>query len=178
LRLLAQNGRRDQRDEEVNGKRFYEGVEGVDEGVLVELLGVTGSGDFGLDGFGSAGAGLGLLDEPGKVVVHGVAHEVEVDNLPRDDIDDAGDEGDANADGEAPAKGNDATGVVVSVGADAKVHEERDEDDGGVADDHAFTAVFEIFEKGQGGNHQDGGKNAGDKAEGEDGLLQCEAPVE
>jgi len=104
LGLLAEDGGGDQGDEEADGEGFYEGVEGVDEGVLVELLPVADGGDFGLDGFGGAGCGLSLLDELGEVAVHEAVEEVEVDDLPRDDVEDAGDEGDANADGEGTAK--------------------------------------------------------------------------
>ena len=38
--------------------------------------------------------------------------------------------------------------------------------------------MVEVAEEGDSAAHHDGGKNAGDEAEGEDGLLQCEAPVE
>jgi hypothetical protein len=37
--------------------------------------------------------------------------------------------------------------------------------------------VVEVAEEGDGGAHHDRGKNAGDEAEGEDGLLHREAPV-
>jgi hypothetical protein len=178
LGLPAEDGGGDDGDSEVDGEGFDEGVECVDEGVLVELLGVADGGDFGLDGFGGAGGGLSLLDELGEVAVHDAMHEVEVDDLPRDDVDGAGDEGDADADGEAPAEGDGPAGEVIAVGADAEEDEERDEDDGGIAEHQPPVAMFEVFEEGKRGDHQDRGENAGDEAEGEDGFLQCEAPVE
>ena len=178
LRLPAEGGGGDQGDEEADGEGFDEGVEGVDQGVLVEELRVTDSGDLGLDGFGGARAGLGLLDELGEVAVHEAVEEVEVNNLPGDDVEDAGDEGDADADGEATSEGDGAVGEVVPVGADAEVDKQEGKHDGGVADDHGLLAVVEVAEKAEGAAHHDGGKNAGDEAEGEDGLLQCEAPVE
>ena len=178
LGLFAEDGGGDQGDEEADGEGLYEGVEGVDEGVLVGLLGVSDGGDFGLDGFGGAGAGLGLLDHGCEVAVHGVAHEVEVDDLPCDDVEDAGYERDGDADGEAAAKGDGAAGEVVPVRADAEVDEEEAEDDVGVADDQSRLAVVEVAEEAEGAEHQDGGDNAGDEAEGEDGLLQFEAPGE
>jgi hypothetical protein len=178
LGLLAEDGGGDQGDEEADGEGFYEGVEGVDEGVLVELLRVADGGDFGLNGFGGAGCGLNLLDLVSEVAVHEAVEEVEVDDLPRDDVKDAGDKGNADADGEGAAEGDDAAGEVVPVGADAEEDEEPGEDDGGVADDQAFLAVVDVVKEGDGGAHHDGGKNTGDEAEGEDGLLQCEAPVE
>jgi hypothetical protein len=138
---------------------------------------VADGGDFGLDGFGGAGGGLSFLDEFGEVAVHDAVHEVEVDDLPRDDVDGAGDEGDAEADREAPAEGDDAAGDVIAVGADAEEDKKRDEDDGGIAEDQPAVAVFEVFEEWERGDHQDRGENAGDEAEGEDGLLQWEAPV-
>jgi hypothetical protein len=178
LGLLAEDGGGDQRDDEADGEGFYEGVEGVDEGVLIELLRVADGGDFGLDGFGGAGCGLNLLDLVSEVAVHEAVEEVEVDDLPRDDVEDAGDEGDANADGEGAAEGDGAVGEIVPVGADAEEDKEEGEDDGGVAKVIAFVAVVEVAEEGDGAAHHDGGQNAGDEAEGEDGLLQCEAPME
>lgn len=175
--LFAEDGGGDQGDEEADGEGFYEGVEGVDEGVLIELLRVADGGDFGLDGFGGAGCGLNLLDLVSEVAVHEAVEEVEVDDLPRDDVKNAGDKGDANADGEGAAEGDGAVGEVVTVGADAEEDKEEGEDDGGVAKVIAFVAVVEVAEEGDGAAHHDGGKNAGDEAEGEDGLLQCEAPV-
>ena len=176
--LFAEDGRGDQGDEEADGEGFDEGVEGVDEGVLIELLGVADGSDFGLDGFGGAGAGLGLLDEGSEVAVHEAVEEVEVDDLPCNDIEDAGDEGDADANAEAAAEGDGAAGEVVPVGTDAEVHKEKGEDDVGVAEHQGFLAVVHIAEEAEGAEHQEGGKNAGDEAEGEDGLLQWEAPVE
>jgi hypothetical protein len=178
LGLVAEGGGGGQGDEEADGEGFYEGVEGVDQGVLIELLRVADGGDFGLDGFGGAGCGLNRLDLVSEVAVHEAVEEVEVDDLPRDDVEDAGDEGDANADGEGAAEGDGAVGEIVPVGADAEEDKEEGEDDGGVAEVVAFVAVVEIAEEGDGAAHHDGGKNAGDEAEGEDGLLQCEAPVE
>ena len=176
--LFAEDGRGDQGDEEADGEGFDEGVEGVDEGVLIELLGVADGSDFGLDGFGGAGAGLGLLDEGSEVAVHEAVEEVEVDDLPCNDIEDAGDEGDANADAEAAAEGDGAAGEVVPVGADAEVNKEEGEDDVGVAEHQGFLAVVHIAEEAEGAEHQDRGNDAGDEAEGEDGLLQWVAPVE
>ena len=178
LGLFAQDGGGDQGDDEADGEGFYEGVEGVDEGVLVELLRVADGGDFGLDGFGGAGAGLNLLDLVSEVAVHEAVEEVEVDDLPGDNVEEAGDEGDANADGEGAAEGDGAVGEVVPVGADAEEDKEEGEDDGRVADDQGFLAVVHVAEEAHGAEHQNGGDNAGDEAEGEDGLLQCEAPVE
>ena len=178
LGLLAEDGGGDQGDEEADGEGFYEGVEGVDERVLVELLRMADGGDFGLDGFGGAGCGLNLLDLVSEVAVHEAVEKVEVDDLPRDDIEDAGDEGDADADGEGAAEGDGAAGEIVPVGADAEEDKEEGEDDGGVAKVIAFVAVVEVAEEGDGAAHHGGGENPGDEAEGEDGLLQCEAPVE
>jgi hypothetical protein len=178
LRLPAQDGCGDQCDKEADWEGFYEGVEGVDERVLVELLRVTDGGDFGLDGFGSAGCGLNLLDLVSEVAVHEAVEKVEVDDLPRDDVEDAGDEGDANADSEAAAEGDGATGEVVPIGADAEVDKEEGKHDGGVADDQRLLAVVEVAEVAKAAEHHDGGENAGDEAEDKDGLLQCEAPVE
>ena len=118
------------------------------------------------------------MDLVSEVAVHEAVVEVEVDDLPGDDVEDAGDEGDANADGEGAAEGDGAVGEIVLVGADAEEDKEEGEDDGGVAKVIAFVAVVEVAEEGDGGAHHDRGKNAGDEAEGEDGLLQCEAPVE
>jgi hypothetical protein len=177
LGLLAEDGGGDQGDEEADGEGLDEGVEGVDEGVLVELLRVADGGYFGLDGFGGAGCGLNLLDLVSEVAVHEAVEEVEVDDLPRGDVAEAGDEGDAKADGEGAAEGDGAVGEIVPVGADAEEDKKEGEDDGGVAKVVAFVAVVEIAKEGDGGAHHDGGENAGDEAEGEDGLLQCEAPV-
>ena len=177
LGLLAEDGGGDQGDDEADGEGFYEGVESVDERVLIELLRVADGGDFGLDGFGGAGGGLNLLDLVSEVAVHEAVEEVEVDDLPRDDVEDAGDEGDANADGEGATEGDGTVGEVVPVGADAEEDKEEGEDDGGVAEVIAFVAVVDVAEEGDGAAHHDGGENAGDEAEGEDGLLQCEAPV-
>jgi hypothetical protein len=177
LGLLAEDGGGDQGDEDADGEGFYEGVEGVDEGVLIELLRVADGGNFRLDGFGGAGCGLHLLDLVSEVAVHEAVHEVEVEDLPRDDVEDAGDEGDADADGEGAAEGDGAVGEVVPVGADAEVDKEEGEHDGRVADDQGFLAVVEVAEEAKGAAHHDGGENAGDEAEGEDGLLQCEAPM-
>ena len=165
LGLFAEDGGGDQGDDEADGEGFYEGVEGVDEGVLVELLGATDGGDLGLDGFGGAGCGLNLLDLVSEVAVHEAVEEVEVDDLPGDDVEDAGDEGDADADSEGAAEGDDAVGEVVAVGADAEEDKEEGEDDGGVAKVIAFVAVVEVAEEGDGGAHHDGGENAGDEAE-------------
>ena len=89
LGFAAEGGGGDEGDEEVDGERLDEGVEGVDEGVLVELLVVADGGYLGLDGFGGAGGGLGLLDLVSEVGVHGAVHEVEVDDLPGDDVEGA-----------------------------------------------------------------------------------------
>jgi hypothetical protein len=109
---------------------------------------VADGGDFGLDGFGGAGCGLNLLDLVSEVAVHEAVEEVEVDNLPRYDIEDAGDEGDANADGEGATEGDGAVGEVVPVGADAEEDKEEGEDDGGVAKVITFVAVVEVAEEG------------------------------
>lgn len=134
--------------------------------------------DLGLDGFCGAGRGLNLLDLVSEIAVHEAVEEVEVDDLPRDDIEEAGDEGDANADAEGAAESDGAAGEVVPVGADAEVDKEEGKHDGGVPDDQGFLAVVEVAEESEGAAHHDGGKNAGDEAKNEDGLLQCEAPVE
>ena len=126
---------------------------------------------------GVPGVDCKLLDLVSEVAVHEAVEEVEVDDLPRDDVEDAGDEGDANTDGEGAAEGDGAAGEVVPVGADPEEDKEEREDDGGVANVIAFVAVVEVAEKGDGAAHHDGGKNAGDEAEGEDGLLHWEAPV-
>jgi hypothetical protein len=112
-----------------------------------------------------------------EVAVHEAVEEAEVDDLPRDDVKDAGDKGNADADGEGAAEGDGAIGEIVPVGADTEVDKEEGKDDGGVANVIALVAVVEVAEEGDGADHHDGGKNAGDEAEGEDGLLQFEAPV-
>ena len=177
LRLLTQDGGGDQGDEQADGEGFYEGVERVDEGVLIQPLRVADGGDFSLDRFRGAGCGLNLLDLVSEVAVHEAVEEVEVDDLPRDDVEDAGDQRDADADGEGAAEGDGAVGEIVPVGTDAEEDKEKGEDDCGVAKVIAFVAVVEVAEEGDGSAHQDGGENARDKAESEDGLLQCEAPV-
>src|SRR5208282_898264 len=106
----------------------------VDEGVLVELLRVLDGSDLRGGGGGVKSGGLDLVNLRGPVAVHEVGHEVEVNDLPRDDVEDAGDEGDEDAAGEGAAEGDLASQIIVAVAADAEVDQQERRHHHGVAE--------------------------------------------
>ena len=144
--FAAKDGCGNQGDEQVDREGFDEGVEGVDERVLVGDLGLADGGYFGLDRGGGAWGGLDLLDLGSEVAVHEAMHEIEVEDLPSEDIDGAGDESDADADRESSAESDVAVGDIVAVGADAEEDEQCREDDRSVANEEGSVAVGGVAE--------------------------------
>ena len=119
--FAAEDGSGDQSNDKANGQGLYEGVGHVDEGVLVELLRVLYGSDLRGGGGGVKSGGLDLVNLRGEIAVHEVRYEVEVEDLPRGDVADRGDEGDQDAAREGAAEGDLAGEGVVAVAADAEV---------------------------------------------------------
>jgi len=161
---------RDQGDEEAYRQRFHKGVPNVDEGVLVELLGVPDSGDLRGGGSGVEAGGLHLVDLCGEVAVHEVGHEVEIENLPHDHVADGADEGDEDAASESAAEGDLAGEGVVPVAADTEVDEQERRHHDGVAENEAVAGADLVGDE-QRAAHENRHDEAGDEAKGEDGLL-------
>ncbi len=168
--LFTEDGGGDEGDDEADGQRLDEGVGHVDEGVLVELLGVLNLGDFCGGGGGVKSGGLDMMDLGGEVAIHEVGHEVEVEDLPGGDIADGGDEGDEEAAGEGAAEGDLAGEGVVAIAADAEVDEQERGHHDGVAEEHAVAGA-DVFGEEQRGVHEDRDDDAADEAEGEDGFA-------
>ena len=145
--FAAQDGGGDERDEEADGKRLEEGVGHVDEGVLVELLRVLYGADLGGGGGGVEAGGLDVVDLRGEVAIHEMGHEVEVKDLPHDDVEGAGDKRDEEAAGEGAAEGDAAVEGVIAVGADAEVDEHEGRHHDGVAEHHAVCGAEAIGEE-------------------------------
>ena len=110
--------------------------------------------------------GLDLVNLRGEVAVHEVGYEVEVDDLPRGDVADGGDEGDQDATGEGAAEGNLACEGVVTVAANAEVDKQERRHQDGVADSQAVAAGADLVGEENVAVHKDGHDDAGDKAEG------------
>src|SRR5580700_9050277 len=87
----------DQGDEQADGEGLHKGVGHVDEGVLILLCLALDFGDLRGGGGRVQARGLDFVDCGGPVAIHDVGHEVEVENLPHDDVANAGDEGDEDA---------------------------------------------------------------------------------
>ena len=121
--FAAKDGSGDESNDDADWQRLHEGVGHVDQGVLVELLRVLDSSNRRGGGGGVKSGGLDLVNLRGEVAVHEVGHEVEVDDLPRGDVADGGDEGDQDPAGEGAAEGDLAGEGVVAVAADAEVNQ-------------------------------------------------------
>src|SRR6201998_4922549 len=113
--FAAEDGSRDESNDKTDGQRLHESVGHVDEGVLVELLRALDGAHPRGDGGGVKSGGLDLVNLPGEVAIHEVGHEVEVENLPRGDVADSGDEGGHDAAGEGAAEGDLPGEVVIAV---------------------------------------------------------------
>ncbi len=107
----------------------------------------------------------------GKVAVHEVGYEVEVEDLPRGDVADGGDEGDQDAAGKGAAKGDLAAESVVAIAADTEVNQHERRHHNGVAEGHAVAGADLAAEEKR-AVHQDGDHDAGDEAKGKDCFLQ------
>src|SRR5262249_17654851 len=101
---------------------------------------------------------------------HEVRHEVVVDDLPGRDIKKAGNDGDADADGEGFTESDLAFADVVAVRANPKEGEQHGQDDGRIADDVAVVQANLVLE-GDGDGHHQGGEGAGNEAEDQNGLF-------
>src|ERR1700739_542977 len=112
--LAAEEGGGDESDDKADRQGLHDGVGHIDERVLVELLRALYGRDLRGGGGGVKSGGLDLVNLRGKVAVHEVGHEVEVEDLPHGDIADGGDEGDQDAAGEGAAEGDLAGGGVVA----------------------------------------------------------------
>jgi hypothetical protein len=168
--FATEDGSRDDRDDKADGQGLHESVGHVDEGVLVALLrALDGSDPRGGGGRVKSG-GLDFVNLRGEVAVHEVGYEVEVDDLPRGDIANGGDEGDQDAAGEGAAEGDLTGEVVVAVAADAKVDEQERCHHHGVAENQAVAGAKLVGDEKLAA-HQDGDDETGDEAEGEDGFL-------
>ena len=119
--FAAEDGSGDESNDKADGQGLQEGVGHVDEGVLVELLRALYGSDLRGGGGGVKSGGLDLVNLRGEVAIHEVGHEVEVEDLPRGDVADGGDEGDQDTAGEGAAEGDLAGESVVAIAADAEV---------------------------------------------------------
>ena len=175
--FAAEDGSGDESNNKANRERLDEGVGHVDEGVLVELLRVLYGSNARGGGGGVKSGGLDVANLRGKVGVHEVGHEVEVEDLPRGDVADGGYEGYQDAAGESAAE-RDLTGEdVVAVAADAEVDEQERRHHDGVAENHAVAGADPVGEEKR-AVHKDGDDGAGDEAEGEDGFLHVRLLVQ
>ena len=139
--FAAENGSGHKSNDKADGKGLDKGVGHVHEGVLVELLRVLYGGDPRGGGGGVKSGRLNLVNLRGEVAVHEVGHEVEVEDLPRGDVADGGDEGDQDAAGEGAAEGDLAAEDIVAVAADAEVDQQERRHHDGVAESHAVAGA-------------------------------------
>ena len=102
--FAAEDGSGDESNDKADGQRLHEGVGHVDEGVLVQLLRVLDCSDLRGGGGRVKSGRLNLVNLRGEVAIHEVGHEVEIEDLPGDDVADGGDEGDEDAAGKARPK--------------------------------------------------------------------------
>src|SRR5271165_1744016 len=168
--FAAEDGSGDESNDQADGQGLHEGVGHVDEGVLVELLRVLDGSHLRGGGGGVKSGGLDFVNLGGEVAVHEVGHEVEVEDLPRGDVADGGDEGDQDAAGEGAAEGDLAGQGVVAVAADAEVDEQERRYHDGVAESHAVAGA-DLFGEQKRAIHQDGDDQACDQPEGQYGLF-------
>ena len=121
-------------------------------------------------GGGVKPGGLHLVNLRGEVAVHEVGYEFEVENLPRGDVADRGDEGNQDAAGEGAAEGDLAGEGIVAVAADPEVDEQEGRHHVGVAENQAVAGADLVGEENV-AVHKDRHDDVGDQAEGEDGFL-------
>ena len=78
--FAAEEGSGDESNDKADGQGLDEGIGHVDEGVLVELLGVLYGSDLRGGRGGVKSGGLDLVNLRGEVAVHEVGHEIEVED--------------------------------------------------------------------------------------------------
>jgi hypothetical protein len=106
----------------------------------------------------------------GEVAVHEVRHEVEVDDLPHNDVADGSDERDQDAAGEGAAEGDLARERVVAVAADAEVDEQERRHHRGIAEYQAVAGADLVGDQKRAA-HKHAEDDAGDETEDEDVAL-------
>jgi hypothetical protein len=174
-RFLSENRSREQSDNQADGEWLDERHRRVEERILVhdfEFIDFLG---FLLNGSGRGAGGLHLLKDVGAVLVHEVRHEIEVDDFPGDDVKEARDYGDGEADKEGFAESDVPLPHVVAVRTDAKEGQHQGQYDGRIAQDVAVIEVGLVHE-GDRGDHQEGGDDAGNQAENENGSFHWLLP--
>src|SRR6202162_3703326 len=139
LRLFPQDRRGNQRDGEPNRERLDERHRCVEERVVFYLLVFFYLLYLRLDGGRARARGLELLDHMGAVFVHEIGQEVEVENFPRHDVEDARNQGNGDPDGKSFLERDLAAADVVAARADAEEYQQEREHDGRVADDQALV---------------------------------------
>jgi hypothetical protein len=99
--LFAQDGGRDQCDDQPDGKGLDKRHGCVEQRILVQHARLVDLIELRLESCCACPGGPGFGDQAGGIFVHEVVHEVEVDNLPGDHVKEAGDDSDGDADGKA-----------------------------------------------------------------------------
>ena len=169
--FAPENGSRNQGNDKSYGQRLHEGVGHVDERVLVQLLSALDFSDLRRGGGGIQSRSLDLVDLRGEITVHEVGYEVEVENLPGCDVANDGDERDQDAAGEGAAERDLASQGIVSIAANAEVHQQERRHHHRVAQKHAVVTGPELGGDQKLAVHKDGDHEAGDQPEGENDFL-------
>ena len=174
-RSLSEDRGREQRDDEADGEWLDERHRRVEERILVHDFEFIDFFGFLLNGGGRGAGGSHLLENVGAVLVHEVRHEIVVDDFPGDDVKDARDYGDGEADKEGSAESDVPLPHVVAVRTDAKEGQHQGQYDGRIAQDIAVVEAVAVHE-GDGGDHHEGGDDAGNEAENENGPFHWLLP--
>src|SRR6185369_18053928 len=98
-------------------------------------------------------------------------HEFEVDDFPRNHVENTSDQGYENSHRKGARESDLAIAHIFSIRADAEEHQHEPEDYGGIADDDAFIETDFVYE-GQQDSHQRGHYEAADQSKGQDNLFQ------
>ena len=128
----------------------------VKERVFVQLFVLFHLLKFCLDGCGVRARGRELLNQVSAVCVPEAWDEVVVDQFPRYDIEDAGNQSYGEADGKGFQEGNLAIADIVAVGQDTEKHHQEREHNGRVSDDRAPVKANPVAERHQRYHYQRG----------------------
>ena len=112
---------------------------------------------------------LGMFHHLGGILLGKIGHELEIDDLPRRDVEAVGENGDQDPHGECSAERQLPVGDIVAVGADAEEDEQPGQHYGGIAKNESLVAT-EFVQKRNRGEHGHGRDHSGDHSEDQNGL--------